>query len=267
MSSATGLWAPAGERAALHSGMEAPRIRIEQVIPSIDNGALPAKGIVGQSIVVEADIYMDGHDQLAARLIWRGPGTLEEQSVPMVPLGNDRWRAEFTPARTGRHRFNVEAGLDEWASYRHDLGRKKLAGNLEPVDIEEGRRRLLAAVEQVPPRIRDALPGGAWLVQQLEAAEAFDALELLLSELASALMAQLQPRSFVTVLPADLIVDVERLAAGFASWYELFPRSQSAQPGRHGTFDDVIARLPALRAMGFDVLYMPPIHPIGWTHR
>ena len=182
MSSATGLWAPAGERAALHSGMEAPRIRIEQVIPSIDNGALPAKGIVGQSIVVEADIYMDGHDQLAARLIWRGPGTLEEQSVPMVPLGNDRWRAEFVPARTGRHRFNVEAWLDDWASYRHDLGRKKLAGNLEPVDIEDGRRRLLAAVQQVPPRTRDALPGGAWLVQQLEAAEAFDALELLLSD-------------------------------------------------------------------------------------
>jgi starch synthase (maltosyl-transferring) len=189
MSSATGLRVPAGEPAALNSAMEAPRIRIEQVNPSVDNGALPAKGVVGQRIVVEADIYMDGHDPLAARLIWRGPGTLEEQSVAMAPLGNDRWRAEFTPARTGRHRFNVEA----W--------------------VEGGRP------------------------------------------------------DFVTHLPADLLVDVERLAAGFASWYELFPRSQALEPGRHGTFDDVIARLPALRAMGFDVLYLPPIHPIGRSYR
>ncbi|HEV7986544.1 MAG TPA: maltotransferase domain-containing protein, partial [Steroidobacteraceae bacterium] len=87
MSSATGLRPPAGERAALNSAMEAPRIRIEQVVPSVDNGTLPAKGIIGQAIGVEADIFADGHDQLAARLIWRGPGTLEEQSVAMVPLG------------------------------------------------------------------------------------------------------------------------------------------------------------------------------------
>ena len=167
-----------------------------------------------------------------ARLIWRGPGTLEEQSVPMAPLGNDRWRAEFTPLRTGRHRFNVEAWLDEWASYQHDLGRKKLAGDLEPIDVEEGRRRLLLAAARVPPRTREALPGADWLVPQLEVAEPADALELLLSDAATALMGQLQPRAFVTHLPADLMVDVERLAAGFASWYEMFPRSQCGEPSR-----------------------------------
>jgi len=190
MSSATGLRPPAGERAALNSALQAPRIRIEQVAPSVDQGVLPAKGVVGQPVTVEADIFMDGYAPLAARLIWRGPGTLEEQSTPLQPLGNDRWRGAFVPHRSGRHRFNVEAWLDDAGAFRH-----------------------------------------------------------------------------VTHLPSDLIVDVERLAAGFTSAYELFPRSQSPHVGRHGTFDDVIARLPALRAMGFDALHLPPIHPIGWTNR
>ena len=267
MSSATGLRPAAGEKAALNSAMEAPRIRIERVAPSVDGGALPAKGVVGQSIVVEADIYMDGHDQVAARLIWRGPGTLEEQSVPMVALGNDRWRAEFTPTRAGRHRFNVEAWYDEWASYQHDLSKKQLAGVPEAVDIEEGRRRLVAAAARAPARVHDAGPQAVPFVQRLELAEQAAAVELLLSQEAALLMAQIQPRAFVTHLPGDLIIDVERLAAGFASWYELFPRSQSPVPGQHGTFDDCIARLPAIRAMGFDVLYLPPIHPIGLKHR
>ena len=104
MSSATGLSAPAVERAALTSAIEAARLRIENVTPSVDGGALPARGVIGTPIVVEADIFADGHEQLAARLIWRGPGTLEEQSTAFVPAGNDRWRAVFTPSRTGRHR-------------------------------------------------------------------------------------------------------------------------------------------------------------------
>jgi starch synthase (maltosyl-transferring) len=267
MSSATGLRAAAVEKAALNGALEAPRIRIEQVSPSVDHGALPAKGLVGQAITVEADIYMDGHDQLAARLIWRGPGSLEEHSVPMRSLGNDRWRAEFTPARSGRHRFNVEAWFDEWASYQHDLEKKRVAGVPESGDIEEGRRRLVAAAGRAPAQWTKTMPEAAPFLERLEQAEQAAAMELLLSEEAALLMTQIEPRSFVTHLPSDLIIDVERVAAGFASWYELFPRSQSPVPGRHGNFDDVIARLPAIRAMGFDVLYMPPIHPIGRSHR
>jgi len=263
MSSATGLSAPAIERAALTSAIEAPRLRIEQVTPSVDGGALPARGVVGTPIVVEASIFSDGHDQLGARLIWRGPGTLEEQSTPFISVGNDRWRAVFTPSRTGRHRFNVEAWLDEWGSYRADLRKKLAAGPLSAVDLEEGRARLVSTAARAGPRARDAVA----FVQRVELAEAADATELLLSDEAAQFMTRFAPRVFVTHLPADLIIDVERLAAGFASWYELFPRSQSPQPGKHGTFDDVITRLPALRAMGFDVLYMPPIHPIGRDFR
>jgi starch synthase (maltosyl-transferring) len=263
MSSATGLSAPAIERAALTSAIEAARLRIEQVSPSVDGGALPARGVIGTPIIVEADIFSDGHDELGARLIWRGPGTLEEQSTPFTLIGNDRWRAVFTPNRTGRHRFNVEAWLDEWGSYRADLRKKLAAGPVSRVDVEEGRTRLVATGARAGTRARDALA----LVQRIELAEEAAAIELLLSDEAAQFMARFAPRVFVTHLPADLIIDVERLAAGFASWYELFPRSQSPHPGSHGTFDDVIARLPALRAMGFDVLYMPPIHPIGRNFR
>jgi starch synthase (maltosyl-transferring) len=263
MSSATGLSAPAVERAALTSAIEAARLRIEQVTPSVDGGALPARGVIGTPIVVEADIFSDGHDQLAARLIWRGPGTLEEQSAPFTSMGNDRWRAVFIPSRTGRHRFNVEAWLDEWGSYRADLRKKLAAGPVPTVDIEEGRTRLVGTAARAGTRARDAVT----FVQRVELAAEADATELLLSDEAAQFMARFAPRVFVTHLPADLIIDVERLAAGFASWYELFPRSQSPDPGQHGTFDDVIARLPALREMGFDVLYLPPIHPIGRAFR
>ena len=267
MSSATGLRARAGERAALSAAIAAPRIRIEHVTPSVDSGSLPAKAIAGQSVCVEADIHMDGHEQIAARVIWRSPANPQDQSVDMVPLGNDRWRADFVPICAGRHRFNVEAWLDQWASYRSDLLKKRLAGTLEPADIEEGRRSLVRAAAQSRPQSRADCPNAAQLVQRLSLADQQAAVQLLLSEETAQLMSRIQPRAFTTHLPIDLILDVERLEAGFASWYELFPRSQSPVPGQHGTFDDVIARLPAIRAMGFDVLYLPPIHPIGVSHR
>src|SRR6202050_2642152 len=263
MSSATGLSVPAVERAALKSAIDAPRIRIERVEPSVEGGAPPAKGIIGQPIAVEASIFMDGHEQLGARLIWRGPGTLEEQSAPMRLVGNDRWHAEFTPTRPGSHRVNVEAWHDEWGSYRAELAKKSAAGVASAIDIEEGRTRLLAVIGHAGQRAG----GAAGLIERRRQRAAAAAAELLLSEEVALLMARLQERHFITHLPADLIIDVERLAAGFSSWYELFPRSQSPRPGEHGTFDDVIARLPALRAMGFDVLYMPPIHPIGRSFR
>jgi starch synthase (maltosyl-transferring) len=262
--STTGLIVPTVERAALKSAIEAPRIRIERVEPLLDCGQVPAKGTVGQCVVVEADIFMDGHDRLQARLIWRGPGSLEEQSAAMVPLGNDRWRSEFTPNRAGRHRCNIEAWRDDWGSFRHDLARKSADGQPVLLEIQEGQRQLLDFVARAGKVAGDT---AAQFARRLTGLDELAAAELLLSDEAASLMARVQQRSFVTHLPADLIVEVERVAAGFASWYELFPRSYCARAGEHGTFDDVIERLPALRAMGFDVLYLPPIHPIGRSHR
>jgi starch synthase (maltosyl-transferring) len=205
--------------AALAAALKAPRIAIERVSPDVDHGRYPAKATVGQTVAIEADIFMDGHDRIAARVVWL-PQAGPARHVPLRPLGNDRWRAEVVPTEPGRQQFTIEAWLDRPATIRHDIEKKAAAG--QNVDLEQ---RELAQALAHP----DAQP----------------------------FLSRSGPH----------IVDVERERAGFASWYELFPRSQSRDPKIHGTFDDVIARLPAIRAMGFDVLYFPPIHPIGAKNR
>jgi starch synthase (maltosyl-transferring) len=242
----------------------APRVVIERVSPRVDAGLYPAKAVVGQEVVVEADIYLDGHDKLAAQLLWRSANDLHAQAVPMQALGNDRWQAQFTPGTPGMYYFNIEAWQDVWSSYRSDLMKNAEAGSAGATEIEEGREQVLSALQRAPNA--EWARAGDWGVQLAEA-DAGQALALLLSPALDSLMQRFGERRFITRLPLDALVDVEREAAGFASWYELFPRSQSRTPGMHGTFDDVIARLPAIRSMGFSVLYFPPIHPIGISHR
>ena len=242
----------------------APRVVIEHVSPSIDAGCYPAKAVIGQAVVVEADIYLDGHEKAAAQLLWRSANDLHPHGVPMQALGNDRWRAQFTPTTPGMHHFNIEAWQDVWGSYRNDLMKNADAGSAGATQIDEGREQVLAALQRAPNA--EWATAGDWGVQLAEA-ETAQALLLLTSPALDSLMQRFGERRFITRLCLDVSVDVEREAAGFASWYELFPRSQSRTPGMHGTFDDVIARLPAIRSMGFSVLYFPPIHPIGLSHR
>jgi starch synthase (maltosyl-transferring) len=258
--------AAAGRPAGAESvpAISAARVAIERVSPSVDHGLYPARAIIGQTLIVEADVFLDGHERPGAQLIWKAIGSVVEQSVPMRPLGNDRWRAEVTPGTLGLHCFTIEAWLDVWASYRADLGENADAGVTSKFEIEEGRAQVLTALRRELDTGRDAV---AALAAELAEADGEQALELLLSEPLGQLMQRLGERRFLTRLLPEQAVDVERRAAGFASWYELFPRSQSRIAEAHGTFDDVIARLPAIRSMGFDVLYFPPIHPIGATHR
>lgn len=240
-----------------------PRIVIDRVKPCVDGNRFPVKGIAGQSIIISADIFIDGHDQLAAELTWEDQtGTIQRHS--MQDLGNDRWQVAVTPVNTGMHRFAIEAWLDRWATYRSELGKKHLAGLDISLEIEEGRRQVHAATMRTKRSLAAAIHA---LDRELATATETRARELLLGDEAAAAMTALDERSFLSRLEPPVNVDVERPAAGFASWYELFPRSQTDDPARHGTLDDVIARLPAIRAMGFDVLYLPPIHPIGMTHR
>ncbi len=271
------------ESAALLTALHNPRVVIESISPSVDGGHYPARAIVGQHIFVSATIFMDGHDQIAARLLWQ-PAVKQKknsgnsQTVPMYLTGNDRWEAGFTPVSTGMHAFVVEAWFDRWGSYREELRKKSDAGVATGVDIQEGR--LLAAeisefAIQKKARHARALHQ---LQRQLEFSSDAETVRLLLSKTVDTLMHLYDERRFHH-RSAPLYIDVERRAAGFSSWYELFPRSQlahvdgenisasGAEKSRHGTFDDVIARLPAIHAMGFDVLYFPPIHPIGKKHR
>lgn len=270
--------------ADLAGALALPRIVIERISPQVDGGRYPAKGVVGQPLGIEADIFIDGHDQLAAQVVWQAQG-LGPQRVGMRALGNDRWQATFTPPVAGRQRFVIEAWLDTWATYRSELSKKAAAGVPTRLEVAEGRLMLDKAAARAKVDVeRGANPGGleasharrdsaerlAALAQQLQGLDESLARDRLLADTTAALMNAAEERRFL-MRSAEVVVDVERHRAGFASWYELFPRSQNQLDGgdasRHGTFDDVIARLPAIRAMGFDVLYFPPIHPIGTTHR
>ncbi len=250
--------------ADVDSALRAARICIERVTPLVDSGRYPAKSTVGEQITVEADVFIDGHEQLAVRLLWWSPAEAQPQAVPMRFLGNDRWQALVPASTIGRHRFTIEAWLDVWGSFRHDLSRKISAGVAVALELAEGRLFLRRGLERAQAGASEALNT---VMAELDGADDIRAGQILLSDATAAAMAAVDERKFVTRLAPEPVVDVERRAASFASWYELFPRSATRDKSRHGTFDDVITRLPAIRAMGFDVLYFPPIHPIGQKNR
>jgi starch synthase (maltosyl-transferring) len=244
-----------------------PRIAIEKISPQIDGGRFPVKRIVGDLVTVEADIFADGHDLLAAALLYRAQDEPDWRETRMNLFDNDRWRGSFALDRNGRYEFCVEAWKNPFAIYRYELTKKHEARLDLHLELIEGT----ALIEEAVANPADAMPGVAHaeldaLLDELKRADEPRQVELLLSPRAAELMAMADRRPF-RVRSQPNIVDAERRQAGFASWYQLFPRSQSGDPNRHGTFDDVIARLPAIRDMGFDVLYFPPVHPIGHTNR
>lgn len=261
------------------SAVRAPRVSIEHLAPAIDDGRFAVRRVVGERVEVTADIWMDGHDKLAAVVLWRAPGERHWHESPMAHVINDRWSGVFPIVALGRHAFTVEAWRDTFASWLDEVGKKRMAGVDVILETEEGARLVAAALANLPAPV----PGSdadahvhaelGHVVADLKGAAGNDArrLDILLSPRAAAAMhaAMRYPggRPFATRHPTPMPVEADRLAARFASWYELFPRSASNDERRHGTFDDVIARLPAIRAMGFDVLYFTPIHPIGQTHR
>src|SRR5271155_323310 len=245
---------PGAERATTR-----PRIAIEAVRPVVEGGRFAAKCIAGEMARIEADFISDGHWKLAADLLWRPADTKGWERVPMADLGNDRFAAAFPLERVGRYFFTVEAWFDVFASLLEDIAKKRAAGVAAGLEIGEAMALLAAA----------AKPNGpiAALCATLKAVETEERLRLITNPETAARMRADAARPFLVRLEPDMPLEAERPAAGFANWYEIFPRSQSGDCARHGTFADVIARLPAIRAMGFDVLYFPPIHPIGRTHR
>jgi starch synthase (maltosyl-transferring) len=231
----------------------------------VDGGRFPIKRVAGERVDVSVDIHADGHECLAAVLRHKHEREAAWQEVSLRDAGNDRWEASFTVAGLGRHVYTVHAWIDRFATWRRDLEKRVAAGQEVAVElaagaalVEEAAGRAAGGAAQELARLADRLRGESSLAERTSLALSPGLLEL---------MAGHPDRSHVASWPADLQVRVDRPRAAFGAWYEMFPRSAAGQPGRHGTFADVERRLPYVAGMGFDVLYLPPIHPIGRIHR
>jgi starch synthase (maltosyl-transferring) len=247
------------------------RVVIEAVSPEIACGRFPIKRVVGERVTVEADVFADGHDRLAAVLRHRYVGPEADRDTgwreaPMAPLGNDRWGGTFQVEHLGRYEYTVEAWVHRFASWVHGLEAKLGAGQDVSSDLQEGAQIVRSAAARTK--------SGVDRQHFLEIADALDSsqpaatrvLVAIDAELAER-MAAVQDRGLSTSYGRVLGVKVDRVRARTGAWYEMFPRSAGSDPSRSATFAEAARRLPDIAAMGFDVLYLPPIHPIGTTGR
>ncbi len=245
------------------TGEACRRTVIERVRPSVNDGRYPAKRVVGQTVVVQADIMSDGHDSVRAVLQYRVAGARKWREVPIVADVNDRWRAEFRVEQVGEYQFAIEAWVDEFLTWQRALVKRHAVGQDLRVEFQAGAALLDEAAQRAGGN------DGAQLRQiahRLASAESLDEkVAAATGTEVSELMQRHADRSKATRTEQEYRVLVERRRALFSTWYELFPRSCGT--GGHGTFADCAAELPRIASMGFDVLYLPPIHPIGRVNR
>jgi starch synthase (maltosyl-transferring) len=239
------------------------RTVIEAVSPRVDDGRFAVKRSVGEAVRVEADIFTDGHDKVSAVVQHRVAGSGRWNEIAMAPLVNDRWYAEFGVHAVGRHEFRVVAWVDHFATWRYDFQKRVNAGQDVGVDLKVGAQLIDEAASAAEGEVARSLGEFARFLRSDSRGEA---IELALGESIHVLMNQYGVRPFKSE-SATTSIWVDRWKARFSTWYELFPRSASPDPGRRGNFNDVEARLPSIADMGFDVLYLPPIHPIGRAFR
>ncbi|GAB3541975.1 alpha-1,4-glucan--maltose-1-phosphate maltosyltransferase [Spirosoma fluminis] len=261
------------------------RVVIERIVPELDGGRFPIKAVLGDIIAVEADIFADGHDYLSAQLLYKHIEDTAWSETPMALLGNDRWGASFVVDKQGQYKYTFEAWVDHLASWQHEI-------HLKVADGQRITSELLAGAQYVDGMLDRA--GGKPAVKKVgKTQKALPPVEesadvRALREMAALFRDESRYDEAVSVAESDqftfyanryperqhpsryrheLGVEVDRARAGFSTWYCLFPRSASREEGKHGTFRDVEALLPRISGMGFDVLYLPPIHPIGMAHR
>jgi starch synthase (maltosyl-transferring) len=242
------------------------RVIIEGVSPEVDAGRFPAKRTVGDIVRVEADIFTDGHDSIAAVLLFRHENHPNWVERRMEALVNDRWFVEFPVTELGRYLYTIHAWVDHWETWRRDMLKRIAADADTPVDYQIGAELIRAAAD------RASKPEGEWLRERAQILESNPSDQMGHRSVAvdgtlNETMARFPDRRFATVYERELVIVVDPVRARFSSWYEFFPRSAAREPGRHGTFADCEARLPYVAEMGFDVLYFPPIHPIGTKFR
>jgi starch synthase (maltosyl-transferring) len=240
------------------------RVVIEGVWPEIDAGRFAAKRVVGEKIVVQADIFVDGHDEVAALLLYRHQSELQWHKTAMRPLVNDRWEGSFAPTEIGPYLYTLAARVDHFTTWKHDLVKKSEAGRFIKIDILIG----VEMIEEAAARAGDDDEILRRYAERLrEAPDDPSALAIASEELLAELMAIHHDPNQVTHYGRELRLTVDRKRALFSAWYEFFPRSVCSEEGAHGSFSDCEKLLPEIARMGFDIVYFPPIHPIGLTHR
>jgi starch synthase (maltosyl-transferring) len=246
--------------------MSKVRVVIENIAPQVDCGRFPAKRVIGETVSVEADVFADGHDAVAAALLYRHESAAEWLSVPMTPCGNDRWQGRFVVKLLGKYLFTVSAWVDHLESWRRGLMKKAEVELATDLDLQQGASIAREMADRAPEvearRLREWANAIADFARDREERVALAQSE----ELQELARKHVDPEIVLRHAP-PYEVRVDREKARFSTWYEMFPRSAALQPGNHGTFKDVVTLLPYVASMGFDVLYLPPIHPIGLTER
>lgn len=242
------------------------RIVIEGVQPEVDGGRFRAKRTLGERVVVEADIFCDGHDRPSAAVQYRVKGARKWTEVRMESMINDRWRAAFRVHELGVYEFAVRGWVDHFKTWHLDLQKRLTAGQDVSVEMLIGAQLIEEAAERAPDRDKERMTAWVELLRDTKSSIG-EKIALVNDEaLVATATAYPDPR-FVEQYPHTLEVQVDPVRARFSTWYEMFARSAASEHDRHGTFKDVEGQLPRLAEMGFDVLYFPPIHPIGTTNR
>ncbi len=244
------------------------RVIIENVKPQIDCGIFPIKRVINDKVEVSADIFCDSHDVLSAEVLFRFQGEKEWHIAAMEHLVNDRWKGEFTVPKLGSYTYSVQAWVDHFRSWHRDILKRIDAQTDYSVDLLIGAEIIAEALQnnsKISAKEKEFLKN---IIQDFQAKDkaAEDKIDVILSQRLYQIMTQYPVKKHVTLYPKEFEVSVERVKANFSSWYEVFPRSLGAD-GKHGTFNDVVIFLPYIADLGFDVLYLPPIHPIGGTNR
>ena len=237
------------------------RVAIEAVSPEVDAGRFPCKRTVGDRVAVEADVFADGHDALSCVIRYRYESSGDWQEARMALLENDRWRGEFSVTKLGRYSYTVQAWVDPFETWSRQFAKRLHAGQDVTLELEAAARMAEATAKRATGSDATRLLAHAESLRK-----GIGGAASVLSEDLGELMDRHADRSLAVTYPRELQVLVDPASARFSTWYELFPRS-AGDAGGHGTFADVERRLPYIAGMGFDVLYLPPIHPIGHSHR
>lgn len=241
------------------------RVVITNISPIVEGGAYTAKAIIGESVIISADIFGDGHDEIAAGILLKHKKDKQWKEYPMEFKTNDHWEYVFRPDKPGFYQFRIQGWVDHFTTWRNGLVKKFEAGQDISVELKIGAEMLKRKAGNANAKDKTLLL--KWQNELEVTTDPAPLVAFITGTEVGKVTERNADRGNMTLYPQTFNIEIERKKAGFSTWYELFPRSASAIPGKHGSFKDVKNLLPHVADMGFDVLYFPPIHPIGEIKR